>query len=484
MADATIVIAETNASVVVTSDTSATISVTETTANLTTSNVGIQGATGATGVVNVTSPITNSGTSTSAQLGFDQAAQNTTNDSRYARLGAANAFTVGGHTIQNSVSSVIPLTVKGTTGQSVNNFEVFNGSNVSVLRVRSSGNFGVGGLITGVNTGINNDVIGAGTVALAVRGASSQTANLQEWQKSDGTITTFVNASGSFRIGTNIPNTAIGVNLDYAGAATGLGLVIRGAASQTANLQEWQNSGGTVVSNITFSGQFVNTISIANNDYLNRTNGGNARLQLLTTGATLTTSVDTNVVLKVQNTNASPTGDLQQWQNSSGTVLSSISSAGQGIFPSVFTATVNNTSTGSNAQISLPTTGTTITTGVAANVALRVQNTNASPTGDLQQWLSTSGTVLAKVNSSGEIFTDSIKGQTSQLGTLTLGASRNLGLVNATTATFGGGGGVIFIGNAGTVPTSNPTSGGILYVEAGALKYRGSSGTVTTIAPA
>jgi hypothetical protein len=70
MADATIVIAETNASVVVTSDTSATISVTETTANLTTSNVGIQGATGATGVVNVTSPITNSGTSTSAQLGL------------------------------------------------------------------------------------------------------------------------------------------------------------------------------------------------------------------------------------------------------------------------------------------------------------------------------------------------------------------------------------------------------------------------------
>jgi hypothetical protein len=28
------------------------------------------------------------------------------------------------------------------------------------------------------------------------------------------------------------------------------------------------------------------------------------------------------------------------------------------------------------------------------------------------------------------------------------------------------------------------TGGGILYVDAGALKYRGSSGTVTTIAPA
>jgi hypothetical protein len=33
-------------------------------------------------------------------------------------------------------------------------------------------------------------------------------------------------------------------------------------------------------------------------------------------------------------------------------------------------------------------------------------------------------------------------------------------------------------------PTSNPSGGGVLYVESGALKYRGSSGTVTTIANA
>ena len=36
----------------------------------------------------------------------------------------------------------------------------------------------------------------------------------------------------------------------------------------------------------------------------------------------------------------------------------------------------------------------------------------------------------------------------------------------------------------GTAPTANPTGGGVLYVEAGALKYRGSSGTITTIAAA
>jgi len=49
---------------------------------------------------------------------------------------------------------------------------------------------------------------------------------------------------------------------------------------------------------------------------------------------------------------------------------------------------------------------------------------------------------------------------------------------------FGGGDGVISIRNATTVPSSNNSSGGILYVSAGALKYRGSGGTVTTIAVA
>ena len=41
-----------------------------------------------------------------------------------------------------------------------------------------------------------------------------------------------------------------------------------------------------------------------------------------------------------------------------------------------------------------------------------------------------------------------------------------------------------FIANTGSAPAANPTGGGFLYVQGGALKYRGSSGTVTTIANA
>lgn len=52
------------------------------------------------------------------------------------------------------------------------------------------------------------------------------------------------------------------------------------------------------------------------------------------------------------------------------------------------------------------------------------------------------------------------------------------------TGSYGGGVLVAFLANCTTAPTANPTGGGVLYVEAGALKYRGSSGTVTTLGPA
>jgi len=49
---------------------------------------------------------------------------------------------------------------------------------------------------------------------------------------------------------------------------------------------------------------------------------------------------------------------------------------------------------------------------------------------------------------------------------------------------FGGGRGAIVIANASLVPSESVAGAGILYVEDGALKYRGTNGTVTVIAPA
>lgn len=58
----------------------------------------------------------------------------------------------------------------------------------------------------------------------------------------------------------------------------------------------------------------------------------------------------------------------------------------------------------------------------------------------------------------------------------------NVGI--GTTDQFGSGAGALGIANATTDPTTNPTGGGVVYASAGALKYRGSGGTVTTIANA
>lgn len=68
------------------------------------------------------------------------------------------------------------------------------------------------------------------------------------------------------------------------------------------------------------------------------------------------------------------------------------------------------------------------------------------------------------------IVTQSFRG----VGNATLGAAM----------ITGSGSRVFGFGNALVVPTTNPSGGGILYAEGGALKWRGSSGTITTIAAA
>lgn len=63
-----------------------------------------------------------------------------------------------------------------------------------------------------------------------------------------------------------------------------------------------------------------------------------------------------------------------------------------------------------------------------------------------------------------------------------LTADGNLGI--GTISSFGTGSIVVGLANASPVPSTNPVGGGVLYADAGALKWRGSSGTVTTIAVA
>ena len=191
---------------------------------------------------------------------------------------------------------------------------------------------------------------------------------------------------------------------------------------------------------------------------------------------------------------ASQTANLQEWQDSTGTVLASVGSSGALTVPSATIAYVNfysngNTSFGGTTQTynltagSSASVGTFTVTSTSASTIGAVIRAAASQTAPLQEWQDNAGTVLARVESNGSAYFVTLQNSSGQ-NVLRAESSRNLTILTGGTGSFGGGGGVLFVANAATVPSSNPSGGGILYVEAGALKYRGSSGTVTPIANA
>jgi hypothetical protein len=97
------------------------------------------------------------------------------------------------------------------------------------------------------------------TIPLVIRGAVSQSADLQEWQNSaSATITKITSngiiaTSGYISIGDITPTTTTAAKIAITNA-TDKGITIKAATSQSANLQEWQNSSGTAVSWVTSDG--------------------------------------------------------------------------------------------------------------------------------------------------------------------------------------------------------------------------------------
>jgi hypothetical protein len=109
--------------------------------------------------------------------------------------------------------------------------------------------------------------------------------------------------------------------------------------------------------------------------------------------------------------------------------------------------------------------------------------------GTIRGFLTTTDAIKLGANTSAPTTTDAFiyrpADNTIALGT---GSTERMRIDSSGNFLFGGtstpGQKVIYIANATSVPIANPSGGGVLYVESGALKYRGSSGTVTTIANA
>ncbi len=109
-------------------------------------------------------------------------------------------------------------------------------------------------------------------------------------------------------------------------------------------------------------------------------------------------------------------------------------------------------------------------TGSRTNTQMEWENTSAS--GKLYEVRTTSGGALDIID------------RTGGASRLELDTNGNFNFNGGSGITMGGGVRILYIANRTTAPTSNPTTGGFLYCESGALKYRGSGGTTTTIANA
>jgi len=90
------------------------------------------------------------------------------------------------------------------------------------------------------------------TTPLTIRSIASQTSPLQQWQNSSsvnvGSVGTSgnMNLAGYLTLGTTTQSATIGLNV-VTGNAAHNGIVVKAQTSQTANIQEWQNSGGTAM---------------------------------------------------------------------------------------------------------------------------------------------------------------------------------------------------------------------------------------------
>ena len=110
---------------------------------------------------------------------------------------------------------------------------------------------------------------GITTTPLALRAIASQTSPLLSFQNSSsvsvGSMGTGgnLNIAGYITVGSTTQSTTTGVNV-VVGNASHKGIVVKAQASQTANIQEWQNSSGTPISWVNKDGKiFSNSIETA-----------------------------------------------------------------------------------------------------------------------------------------------------------------------------------------------------------------------------
>ena len=295
-------------------------------------------------------------------------------------------FSTGGNSITSHTAASTPLTIKGAASQSASLLEIRNSSNTLLSYTLSNGDWVMPNLYNsyaGVGTGYA-DYQGSATSlyvrptattrsGAVIKGLASQTANLLEIQDSAASVLLSItsagnlNAPGQIRVGTTSGLAQLSVV--STNAAT-IAQVVRGAASQSASLLSFQNDSGTVIGNFTAPVNNVPRLNLGSTD-LGATVGINGHA---TGGVTLAIKAI-----------ASQTADMQQWINSGNSVLAKVDQNGFAVFGG---ATVL-----SNSVLSVSPYGTT-------QVGLTIKATSGQ-SANLQNWQDSTPTTITNINSAG-----------------------------------------------------------------------------------
>jgi len=259
--------------VVTTSSTAVNVAVTTYPVSVSASSVGLQGATGATGatgaqgsagapgasgVISVSSPITNSGSSSSAILGLDQASLSLTksqiSDFTSGTVASAGTAQQAGTAVYSTSSgSALNAGTAVTISGSITKSQVsdFTSGTVAVATSATSANTaltaGTASYATTSGTAVYATTSGTATYATTSGTAVNISGTVTSSQVSGlPAIYASLGSANSFTLGPQILNT---------GASTSLAVTVRGASSQTSDLQQWQTSASAVLGGVTGLGQ-------------------------------------------------------------------------------------------------------------------------------------------------------------------------------------------------------------------------------------
>jgi hypothetical protein len=253
-----------------------------------------------------------------------------------ARLAGGNSFTEA-QIITNTSTTAIPLTLKAIASQTSDMFQLQNSGGAASFGVSSGWSIytvGQGRFGGNSNLGAQLNVISTSTtnIGAVVRGASGQSADLLQLQNNSGTGLLNVSNTGSLRTSGAIAAgtlSSIGQFTVIPSSASTVGAVIRGAASQSANYFEIQDSAGSTAVRIASSGQLL-APSYTSGAFQVTSAGAmsvGTSSAVTTTQLLVSSTAATNLGVVIKGA-ASQSGDLLQVQDSASNIVASIGSSG------------------------------------------------------------------------------------------------------------------------------------------------------------